>query len=178
MQDGSRPARWVISLKLALLALLTANTVFYVFSGTRSEALDSPAWLVLLISFEAEAGLRHRFGGRSTTKALRILRMLAASALAAAAVGYAHDEEWLDVINVALWIAVVALLEFKIRNSGRSKQLDRGLGWAAAALYTGLVSLVAAWLLRREWFDAYDAALWLTAFAIVELDLLSRETSR
>ena len=178
MRDGSQPARWVISLKVALLALLTANTAFYIFFGTRSEALDSPAWLVLLVSFEAETGLRHRFGGRSATTILRILRMLAAAALAAAAVGYAHDGEWLDVINVALWIAVVALLEFKIRNCGQSTRLDRVLGWAAAALYTGLITLVAAWFLRREWFDAYDAALWLTAFAIVELDLLSRETSQ
>ena len=51
--------------------------------------------------------------------------MLAAVALMAAAVGYAHEGEWLDVINIALWIAVVALLDIKLRNPGRSKQSAR-----------------------------------------------------
>lgn len=178
MPDGGQPARWIIILKVALLALLTANTVFYVFFGTRSEALDSPAWLALLVSFEAETSLRHRFDGPGTTTALRIVRMLAAAALVVAAIGYAHEGEWLDVINVALWIAVVGLLEFKLRHTGRSMQSERVFAWGAAALYAGLIALVAAWLLRREWFDAYDAALWLTAFVIVELNLLSRERSR
>jgi hypothetical protein len=175
---GGQPARWVTSLKIALLALLTANTAYYVFFGTRSEALDSPAWLALLVSFEVETRLQHRFGGRGATTALRVVRMLAAAALVAAAIGYAHDGEWLDVINVGLWIAVVALLEFKLRSPGRSQRTARAFAWTAAALYAGLIALVAVWLLRREWFDAYDAALWLTAFAIVELDLLSQEMSR
>ena len=178
MPDGGQPVRRIVALKLALLALLTANTVYYVFVGTRSEALDSPAWLALLVSFEVETSLRHRFGGRGTTAALRTVRMLAAVALMAAAVGYAHEGEWLDVTNVALWIAVVALLEFKLRNPGWQWQSARAFTWAAAAVYAGLVALVAAWLWREEWFDAYDGALWLTAFAIVELDLLNRETSR
>jgi len=35
------------------------------------------------------------------------------------------------------------------------------------------LALVAAWLWRGDWFDAYDAALWLVAFATLEMDLLS-----
>jgi hypothetical protein len=31
---------------------------------------------------------------------------------------------------------------------------------------------VAAWLWRGDWFYAYDAALWLTAFATLEIDVL------
>jgi hypothetical protein len=172
--DSGQTARWIIAVRIALLALLTANTVFYLFFGTRSEALDSPAWLILLISFEAETSLQERFGGHWTTTALRGVRILAAAALMAAAVGYAFDGEWLDVLNVGLWITIVALLELKLRNPGLARRSARAFAVAATVLYAGLIALVAVWLLRREWFDAYDAALWLAAFAIVELDLLGR----
>jgi len=43
---------------------------------------------------------------------------------------------------------------------------------AAIVLYAGLTALVAAWLWRGEWFEAYDAALWLIAFATLEMDVL------
>ena len=45
---------------------------------------------------------------------------------------------------------------------------------ATTVLYAGLLGLVLAWLLRGEWFAAYDAALWLVAFATLEMDLLSQ----
>jgi hypothetical protein len=31
---------------------------------------------------------------------------------------------------------------------------------------------VLAWLWQGDWFDAYDAALWLVAFAMIELNVL------
>ena len=40
--------------------------------------------------------------------------------------------------------------------------------------YAGLLGLVLAWLLRGEWFDAYDAALWLAALATLEMGLLGQ----
>jgi hypothetical protein len=163
---------WVFPAKVALLALLTVNTAFYLFFGTRNEALDSPAWLALLVSFEVEAGLRDRLGGRRATAALRGIRWLAAAALVAAGAGYVRDKEWLDVLNVGLWIAVVLLLELRLRRPAWTGRVRRAFAVTAAMLYAGLVCLVAAWLLREEWFDAYDAALWLTAFAVLELDLL------
>jgi len=43
---------------------------------------------------------------------------------------------------------------------------------AAAALYAGLGVLALVWLWRGEWFAAYDAALWLVAFATIELNVL------
>jgi hypothetical protein len=45
------------------------------------------------------------------------------------------------------------------------------------ALYSGLGVLVLAWVWRFSWFDAYDAALWLVAFAAIELALVRREGS-
>jgi hypothetical protein len=172
--EAGRSPRWALLLKIALFALLAGNTARYLLLGTLSEALDSLAWLVLLFSFEAETGLRERFGGRGTTVALRGTRLLAAAALVVAAMGYVRGKEWLDAINVGLWIAVVGILEFQVRRPDTARQASRGFAAAAAALYAGLGGLVAAWLLRGEWFDAYDAALWLAAFAILELDLLGR----
>ena len=42
--------------KAGLNALLIGNTSVYLWRGTPSEALDSLAWLVLLLSFQAETG--------------------------------------------------------------------------------------------------------------------------
>jgi hypothetical protein len=32
-------------------------------------------------------------------------------------------------------------------------------------------------LLQGSWFDGYDAALWIAAFALLELDLLQRSSA-
>ena len=160
--------------KAVVFALLALNTAIYLRSGTSSEALDSLAWFTLLVSFELETGRRERLRGRWSRIALHGARMLAAAALAAAAVGYVRSKEWLDAVNVGLWIAVVGLLEFEVRCPDLASRRRRGLVAATTVLYAGLVGLVLAWLLRGEWFDAYDAALWLMAFATLELDLLGR----
>jgi hypothetical protein len=39
-------------------------------------------------------------------------------------------------------------------------------------LYGTLAAVALAWLVRREWLDSYDALLWITAFALIEMDLL------
>ncbi len=45
-------------------------------------------------------------------------------------------------------------------------------GTAAALLYGGLAVMVGAWAWHGEWFDAYDALLWLIAFLVIEMDVL------
>ena len=44
----------------------------------------------------------------------------------------------------------------------------------AAALFGGLALLVFIWAAMEMWVDAYDAALWLLAFGVIELDLTGR----
>jgi hypothetical protein len=100
--------------------------------------------------------------------------LLAAAALAAAAAGYVRGKEWLDAINIGLWIGVVALLEIEVRRPDAVMRYRGGFLAVTTVLYAGLVGLVLAWLLRGEWFDAYDAALWLAAFATLEMDLLGQ----
>lgn len=172
MPDFRIAAVGYATFKAAVFAALTLNTAVYLATGTRSEGLDSVAWLTLLVSFELETGRREWFRRRWSTIALHCARWLAGAALAAAAVGYVRGKEWFDAINTGLWIGVVAMLEFEVRHPDLAAQHRGGLVATTVMLYAGLAGLVLAWLLRGEWFDAYDAALWLVAFATLELDLL------
>ena len=155
-----------------MFTLLVCNAAFFLFFGTTNETLDATAWLVLLALFELETGFGERFRGRFPSVAIRATRLAAAGAVCAAAIGYAVQNEWLDAVNAGLWIAVVVLLEFEVRSPGAVARHRTWFTATAATLYGGLGALVLVWAWRREWFDAYDAALWLTAFAMIELDVL------
>ena len=166
---AAEPA-WYPRLRIALFALLACNTVYYVATGTLSEALDACAWLVLLALFQLEAGWPHRVARMAV--AVRAVRLAAAVTVGAAAIGYVDEGAWLDVINTALWIAVVALLEFELRRPSAVARSRSLLSAAAVSLYAGLAILVLMWAWRGEWFDAYDATLWLGAFSMIEMDVL------
>lgn len=159
-------------LKAAVFVLLACNTIFYLFAGTLNEALDATAWLTLLALFELETGFAGRFRASGAAIAIRGARLAAIAAVGAAALGYVYQYEWLNAVNTGLWIAVVVLLEFEVRFP---HAVARRRGWfalTATSLYSGLGILVLVWAWRREWFDAYDALLWLTAFAMIEMDVL------
>ena len=172
MTSPEFPARWYATFKLVVLGLLIANTAVYALSGTASEALDSGAWLALLVAFEMETGMRGRFAEGSLPAVLRGVRLVAAAAILAAGIGYVRDEEWIDAANAGLWIAVVALLEFEVRHGSYVSLHRPAFKALAAALYCGLSVVVLVWLWREEWLDAYDALLWLVAFATIEMNLL------
>jgi hypothetical protein len=106
------------------------------------------------------------------------VRLTAAAAVAVAAIAFAAENSWLDVANSVLWIAVVALLESEVRWPHLVVLYERVFVTTAALLYGGLGLLVLAWAWRDEWLDAYDALLWILAFAFIELDMLrfSRRT--
>ncbi len=155
-----------------MFALLACNTAYYFYAGTLSKGLDAAGWLVLLALFALETGLGGRLRAARAASAIRALRLLAAIAVCAAAIGYVIERNSLDAINSGLWIAVVVLLELEVR---RPLDVARYRAWfsaAAAVLYTGLALLVLAWGWRQEWLDAYDALLWLIAFATIEMDVL------
>jgi len=156
----------------AIFTLLAFNTTVFLASGTASEALDSIAWLTLLALFELETGRIGRQREGRFIAAIRAIRLAAVAALVAAMIGYVYEEEWLDALNVGLWCAVVALLEFEVRRPDAVMRNRSTFAAAAIVLYAGLIALVAAWLWRGEWFEAYDAALWLVAFATLEMDVL------
>ena len=152
--------------KPLLLALLAFNTVYYAVAGTTSKAVDAAAWLVLLVLFELDAKVTSA-GAKS---ALRIARLAAAAGVFAATIGYVFDDNMLDAVNSALWIAVVVLLEIELRKPALVAKERRVFTTIACALYGGLALLVLTWTWRREYFDAYDALLWLIAFATLEYE--------
>ena len=167
-----RAAPWYSWFKAAVFGLLAANTAAYVATGTASEALDSTAWLTLLLAFELETGHGGRFAEGSLAAVLHGVRLAAAAAILAAGIGYILDREWLDAANAGLWIAVVALLESEVRYPAFVAAQRTRFTAAAATLYSGLAILALVWLWQGDWFDAWDAALWLVAFATIEINVL------
>ena len=155
-----------------MFALLALNTAIFLTSGTLSAGLDSIAWLTLLALFELETGFGQRLRARPAIAAVHGLRFAALAAVGAAAAGFLLNKEWLDAANSGLWIAVVALLELEVRRPATVAVHRARLMAALVTLYCGLGALVLVWLWRGEWFDAYDAALWLVAFVMIEVNVL------
>jgi hypothetical protein len=158
--------------KVAMLALLTADTVYYLVAGTWSKGMDSAAWLALLVLFELETGRRGFTPGTTASFVIRLTRLAAAAAVCAAAIGYVYEADSLDAINAGVWIAVVVLLEGEVRFAKSVARHRMAFAGVATALYAGLAVLVLAWAWRGEWLDAYDALLWLIAFVMIEMDVL------
>ncbi len=118
------------------------------------------------------AGFASNESARRAMAVIRGLRLVAAAAVGATAIGYAWQTEWLDAVNTMLWIAVVVLLESEVRNPDAVARHPTWFKATAAVLYAGLGALVLVWAWRGAWFDAYDALLWLAAFAMIEMDVL------
>lgn len=165
-------------LKIAIFALLLLNAAFYMARADASSALDEAAWLLLLFLFEWEASGRRQPATDRLRAVIPAVRLTAAAAVVVAAIAFAAEGSWLDVTNSVLWIAVVALLESEVRWPHLVVLYERVFVTTAALLYGGLGLLVLAWAWRDEWLDAYDALLWILAFAFIELDMLrfSRRT--
>jgi len=163
-----------IWLKAGLFALLACNAIVYTRSGTLSEALDTTAWLVLLVLFELETDFGWVARGGWQASAVRGARLIAAAAVTAAAAGYVAEKEWLDAINAGLWIALVVVFESQVRFPALAVRHGLAYTVAACVFYAGLGALALVWMWRGEWFDAYDALLWLAALVIVEMNILRK----
>ena len=168
------PARREVVFKAVLFPILAVNTAYFAIYGTASKGIDAAAWLTLFVLFEAETSFGDRLSSARAKLAVRVLRLFAAAGVFAATIGYVFEDNALDAVNSALWIAVVVLLELELRFP-RATSRHRGTFDAlAVSAYGGLGVLVVLWALRGMWIDAYDAALWLTAFAAIELDIVRR----
>lgn len=164
--------RWYTAFKLTLFLLLAVDAVLFALDGTAAEGLDSVAWFVLLLLFELETAHAGWIPTRRAAAVVHAVRFAAGVAVVLAWLGYIREQAWLDTANAGLWLAVVVLLEFKVRfGRGPAAQLA-ALDVLPALLYLSLGGLVLVWAWRGEWFDAYDAALWLLAFATIEMNLL------
>ena len=165
-------APWFPWLKGSIFALLATNVAGYGLFGRPTEALDSVAWLTLLALFELETAYPQRMQQKRVAAMVRAGRLVAGIAVVMAAIGFVREREWLDAVNAMLWIAVVMLLELQVRSLDtveRHRPLFAGI---AGSLYTAMAALVVIWAWGGEWFDAYDALLWLIAFVALELNVL------
>jgi hypothetical protein len=159
--------------KALLFALLAIDTAYFVWSGATSKAIDAAAWLMLLALFDVDARIAARSRRRAVDLTLRAARLAAAAGVIVATLRYVFEDNMLDTINSALWIGVVLLLETQFRFPALAARGHHAFAALAAMLYGGLALLVVAWAWRREWFDAYDALVWLLAFAALELEVFS-----
>ena len=160
------------SLTIAIVALLAVNAVVYAYNGRGSEGLDALAWFALLLLFTVETSCPRWARMPRNAVALDLMRLIAAAAILWAAIAYVREGEWLDALNAWLWIGVVAVLELEMRATTWAMRHQRLVIAISALLYAALATVATTWLVQGEWFDAYDAALWIAAFVLLEMDWL------
>lgn len=153
--------------KLAILALLTLNVFIYAVNDTMTSAVDALVWVALLLMFELETLKAAPIAGRT----LHWIRNVLITVIVLVFGSYIRDNEWLDVVNSLLWFALIALLELEVRWPRKVLEHQQVFWLITVAVFTGLVAMVAAWIWQADWLDAYDAALWIAAFATIEVDI-------
>jgi hypothetical protein len=163
-----------MSVTIAIFILLAVNAAIYSATGRVSETVDALAWFVLLLLFFIETRCRQWTRLPRNAAALDLLRLIAATAILWAAISFVREREWLDALNAWLWISVVGVLELEVRVPAWIQRQRRQIIVLSAALYAALAGVAGVWLLQGEWFDGYDAMLWIAAFSLLELDLLQR----
>jgi hypothetical protein len=81
---------------------------------------------------------------------------------------------WVDVINAAVWLLVVLVLEIDVRlqEHGRFEGLALKVSNVSKfALYSVLFLAAIYWGLKGDFVDFWDAFLWLVAFIFIELNV-------
>ena len=107
------------------------------------------------------SGNLHRFAGVSAvvdTSGLTDIRNLA----------------WVDVINAAIWLLVVLVLEIDVWFQERNRFEGPVLQISNASkyvLYSTLLLAAIYWGFKGDFIDFWDAFLWLVAFVFIELNV-------
>ena len=154
--------------KLAILLLLSLNIILFSLFDTLTSAIDALSWVALLVMYELEALGSTKFIAKRTQQTIRNVLIVV---IALVFLKYIYDQEWLDIINGSLWLVLIGLLELEIRWPDKIAAKPQLFWLATVAVFTGLLGMVAAWLWQSAWLDAYDAALWITAFGLIEVDI-------
>lgn len=153
--------------------------------------IDTAAWVVLLLMFELETYVLedHHFSP-TVTWTLHGIRVLSYTFIIYAFYGYVAilgsviaDAQglieirylaWVDVINSAVWLMVVIVLEIDVWLQDHNRFAGVAL-LASNAIKTVLYSLLLLaaiyWGIKGSLVDFWDAFLWLVAFAFIELNV-------
>jgi len=81
---------------------------------------------------------------------------------------------WVDVINAAVWLLVVLVLQIDVRLQERNRLEGLALRLSSAAKFVlyGILFLAAVyWGIKGDFVDFWDAFLWLVAFVFIELNV-------
>ncbi len=81
---------------------------------------------------------------------------------------------WVDVINSAVWLLVVLLLEIDVRLQEKGRFEGFALAASTASkfvLYSILLLAAVYWGVKGDFVDFWDAFLWLVAFVFIELNV-------
>jgi len=82
---------------------------------------------------------------------------------------------WVDVINSAVWLLVVLVLEIDVRLQERLKLEGAVLYLSNVSkyiLYSALFMAAVYWGVKGDFVDFWDAFLWLVAFVFIELNVV------
>jgi len=149
--------------------------------------IDTAAWVLLLLMFELETYvLEDEHFTRPVAWSLHGLRAICYAFIVYAFYGYiatllALDGQnnaialaWLDVINSAVWLLVVIVLEIDVRLQERNRYEGAALYVSNAikvVLYSLLLLAAIYWGMNGDFVDFWDAFLWLVAFVFIELNV-------
>lgn len=81
---------------------------------------------------------------------------------------------WVDVINAAVWLLVVIVLEVDVRLQEHEKLAGLALRMSSISkliLYSLLFLAAVYWGIKGDFVDFWDAFLWLVAFVFIELNV-------
>jgi hypothetical protein len=81
---------------------------------------------------------------------------------------------WVDVINSAVWLLIVLVLEIDVRLQEHNRLEGRALTASSSAkfvLYSLLLLAAIYWGFKGDFVDFWDAFLWLVAFVFIELNI-------
>ena len=153
--------------KLGIVVLIAVNVVIYAVVDNLIGAVDSLAWLMLLVLYELETNC----AGLMVDKKLHRIRTFLIVVIALVFVAYVHDREWLEAINFAFWFALITLLELEAHLPNKVFKYRINYWWATVIVFTGLIAMVMVWAWQSAWLDVYDAILWIIAFGSIEVDM-------
>jgi hypothetical protein len=83
---------------------------------------------------------------------------------------------WVDVINSAVWLLVVLVLEADVRLQEHNRLEGLALKASSVAkfvLYSTLFLAAVYWGVKGDFVDFWDAFLWLVAFVFIELNVFT-----
>jgi len=81
---------------------------------------------------------------------------------------------WIDVINAAVWLLVVLILEVDVWLQERNRLEGAAVRVSNAfklVLYGTLLFTATFWGIKGDFVDFWDAFLWLVAFVLIELNV-------